>query len=611
MKIKRALPMLPALARDEDGNTGMLFGLMAIPMLSLVGAAIDYSTVVRDQSILQNTLDAASIAAVTEYQANHNATTANTRLTSYIQEGLANTGMSLVTGNSVANGPGQVTVTNTAINTSNGSVSPSATVSIATNLLKLIGLNSITVSANSSAGVSQSGQQLEVGMMIDLTGSMGQTRNGQAKIDGLKAAGQDLLNILFPNGDNPNVRVGIAPMADYVNAGSYAAVVTGQAATGTYASGTNLSSTMQGQYFGTYTGVGGGGSGQGFGATNPQSTQGGNTYSNGFCSNPYTNATNGDPNGVPTNGNGWGWGYGNSSQRSAQWGSYWPVDSNGNPIMWNNAVWGWINQTQNQQYLAQYPQYTQYFQWNYQENWGWYIQSSTAGCSQVAQPTGQLISCVTERTQTHTNPYDGHTDQYDDADPTLVPVGGYNTNTGHGQYAYSSDGKCYVAGRELPTIIPLTSSKSTLQNFFTSATVGGGTPGHIGTAWAWYLISPNWVSVWPTASDPKPYNTPNNKKAVIIMTDGEYNEQYSSVDSRTQALALCSKMKAAGVTVYTVGFGFSSSNNSDSAALTLLQQCATSSATTFVPYDGTALRAAFSNIAQQLMTTNAKIVISH
>ena len=43
------------------------------------------------------------------------------------------------------------------------------------------------------------------------------------------------------------------------------------------------------------------------------------------------------------------------------------------------------------------------------------------------------------------------------------------------------------------------------------------------------------------------------------MTDGEYNKQFSGDDSSKQAPMLCKAMRDAGITIYTVGFGFSTS----------------------------------------------------
>ena len=46
------------------------------------------------------------------------------------------------------------------------------------------------------------------------------------------------------------------------------------------------------------------------------------------------------------------------------------------------------------------------------------------------------------------------------------------------------------------------------------------------------------------------------RKIAVLMTDGEYNEWYSSGqgDSIAQAKSLCTKMKAKEIEIFTVGF---------------------------------------------------------
>ena len=93
---------------------------------------------------------------------------------------------------------------------------------------------------------------------------------------------------------------------------------------------------------------------------------------------------------------------------------------------------------------------------------------------------------------------------------------------------------------------------------------GGATAGHLGTAWAWYLLSPNWASLFDKDNQPAAYDdlkrtigkakTPLLRKIAVLMTDGEYNTQYSSTDSNTQARAICDEMKKTGIEVFTVGF---------------------------------------------------------
>ncbi len=94
----------------------------------------------------------------------------------------------------------------------------------------------------------------------------------------------------------------------------------------------------------------------------------------------------------------------------------------------------------------------------------------------------------------------------------------------------------------------------------------GGTAGHIGLSWGWYFLSPNWAYLWPAAQRPKP-TSPDVVKAIILMTDGEFNTSYlpsnkNSVDfaaagsSGDQTLASCQNIKdpATGITIFTIGF---------------------------------------------------------
>ena len=165
------------------------------------------------------------------------------------------------------------------------------------------------------------------------------------------------------------------------------------------------------------------------------------------------------------------------------------------------------------------------------------------------------------------------------------------------------------------SVQPLTKDKSTLLSKISGLTAAGGTAGHLGTAWAWYTLSPNWNSLW-SGNEAAPYGAADRRKIAVLMTDGEYNTQYNSngiaVDanktsnctnaankpdcSTGQAGALCTAMKAKGITVYTVGFGSGMTNT----AKQTLRDCATDSTTYYDAYDGEQLKQAFRDIALKL-----------
>lgn len=199
--------------------------------------------------------------------------------------------------------------------------------------------------------------------------------------------------------------------------------------------------------------------------------------------------------------------------------------------------------------------------------------------------TYTLTSCVSERLGA---------DAFSDAMP------------GAGSYAgpvYTSSGSCLPSS----TVLPLTNDKDALDSKISGLAANGWTAGQIGTAWAWYTISPNWADVWPMGSEPASYSD-NVMKVAVLMTDGEYNTDYrqgvqtrtvggapDNGSSDTQARQMCDAMKAEGVTVYTVGFQLTDSN-----AVETLSLCASGDSYAFLADNGSELRQAFRDIAFRL-----------
>lgn len=159
-----------------------------------------------------------------------------------------------------------------------------------------------------------------------------------------------------------------------------------------------------------------------------------------------------------------------------------------------------------------------------------------------------------------------------------------------GAYSVVGPANCPVA-----SILPLDHDPDALKRRIETFAAGGQTAGHLGVAWARYLVSPQWSGVWPADSAPLPYGQPQAVKAVVLMTDGEFNTQYAALGtSAQQAEKHCAAMKADGVVVYAVAF------KAGGAAEKLLERCATSSETYFRTSSGTALRDAYREIGLQL-----------
>ena len=168
------------------------------------------------------------------------------------------------------------------------------------------------------------------------------------------------------------------------------------------------------------------------------------------------------------------------------------------------------------------------------------------------------------------------------------------------------EGQCIIQD----TIVPLTDDKDRLLRVIDGLQSARGTSGQIGTQWVWYLLSPKWNSVWPAASAARPYpsrvqkSKRDVKKIAILMTDGNYTvrPRLSKYKPSRQAVRLCTKMKEAGIMIYTVGFRLNEIRNSAFRveAKQTLRECATSPSTDFQAGNRAALIAAFKEIAAQI-----------
>ena len=216
-----------------------------------------------------------------------------------------------------------------------------------------------------------------------------------------------------------------------------------------------------------------------------------------------------------------------------------------------------------------------------------------------------ISTCVSERTGLQA---------FTDAAPGLLSLVGANYPPGANNPCPSN------------SITPLTNNKTELRSQIDLLQANGGTAGHIGVAWGWYLLSPNWGGLWPPASRPAPYSDlavlnargdPLLRKIVILMTDGEFNTAYcQGVISRdstspgpsserincdapnnsfSQSRSLCTNMKATGILVYTIGFDLRQQSARD-----LMRDCATDASHAFLAATGDELRQVFRDIATRI-----------
>jgi hypothetical protein len=506
---------------DERGNVAILFALMMLPILGTIGAAVDFGRADRLHTQLQIVADAATAAGLGEYRKTGDVNKGQQRLLSFIDQGLQKDGMvrareENANGSNVI-GARVVYVDGSVIDPATSSVRPVLRTTIDTPFLSFIGTDELDVQVFTKGAVASSNiagtKDLEVSLMLDVSGSMNdRTSSGSRKIDDMKTAAKDFLDIVMPNdAAADNRRVGLVPFSDRVNVGAYASSATGYAATAQIQTGTSTTYTLSSTSF--------------------------STMSRNNCGSRVREAS----------------AYSNYSSNQAR------------TFCDNNYR---IGTTSN------------------------YRTPDLVTVNTPIMSTRFLRTCVTERQGT---------ERYTDAMAASGKyVGVYSPGSSlSSQYSTSATNNCSI-----PEIKTLTTDKQSLKDHIDTFTPLSGTAGHTGTAWSYYMLSPEWNRFWSAGNmDVAEYNDTNTIKAAVIMTDGEYNSTWTSTTAIEQAKALCDSMKAKGITVYTIGFNISS-NTTDPARNTLIY-CASPNKYYF-PYDGNALKTAFNEIGNSLVTIVTK-----
>lgn len=140
-------------------------------------------------------------------------------------------------------------------------------------------------------------------------------------------------------------------------------------------------------------------------------------------------------------------------------------------------------------------------------------------------------------------------------------------------------------------IRPLTNDRQALINDINSFNPSGFTSGHIGVEWGLNLLSENWQGFWGSVdpdSVPADYNTPNVRKVLVVMTDGEFNTHYldnprqnpaaGRAQSEGASRAFCdlAKTNTRNIEIFTISLSRQvEANNPDTNANILLRDCAT------------------------------------
>ncbi|MFT3672914.1 pilus assembly protein TadG-related protein [Aestuariivirga sp.] len=186
---------------------------------------------------------------------------------------------------------------------------------------------------------------------------------------------------------------------------------------------------------------------------------------------------------------------------------------------------------------------------------------------------------------------------------------------------YDSNGGCAdVANGN--RILALSNDKTVLKKKIDGLEAFGSTGGVLGTAFSWYMLSPNWKGVWGSASAPKAYSLLKEKnstgaaklrKIAILMTDGVYNtyrgwKDQSASDLSNAAITMCTEMKKKGIEVYTIGFGLDELPAKDkSLASATLKSCGSDVSHFYSSTNAKELMAAFDAIGSQVSASSIRL----
>jgi Flp pilus assembly protein TadG len=559
----------------NQGNIAVIFAIALVPIISFVGAAIDYSRANNARSSMQAALDSTALMLAKDLSTGV-ITTAQiaTKAQAYFTALYTNPDAKSVS----------VNATYTADNGNMGStIQVNGSGSITTDFMKVAGFPNMNFNASSTSAWGN--VRMRVALALDNTGSM----KDNGKIGALRTAASNLVDQLGALAKNPgDVYISVIPFAKIVNAGSnnsgatwidwtdWQNPPTEQPNNGSYEAA--LQAPQNPKYSLTQWANVGPGSACPF------------TSGNGF---PYftctSNPTNGSSNAstIPTSGTYAGYicpGLDAASHTfyNGCWNSVSPsaltVFCTGSSCSCTGANSTCVCTGNNSNKSCKQSTYT--------HNW-------------IANSTSTWTGCITDRTQDYDTTGDAPTLNIA---ATLFPAN---------QHYENSEAYCKPNNSPLlEPIMPMTYDWSTLKTNIKAMQPTGGTNQAIGLAWAWQSL----LQIGPVPAPAEDSNYSYNR-VIILLSDGLNTEDRwpengdgvtqnnGAIDTR-QAL-LCKNIKALTdpktnqpmYTVYTIQVNTSSPADPTS---TVLKNCATDTSKFFMLTNANQIVTTFNTIGTSL-----------
>lgn len=634
------IALLKRFHSDERGIFAVIFGVMALVLVALAGAAVDYTSMETARTRAQIALDSAALGLGPKIYDDD-----------VTEEDLIADAQAVVR-EQLANVP-QVTVNVTAaeINDEAGTLRLTGDVTVPMAFVQLVGIQTLTAGIVSEA--TKGSINLEVALAIDITKSMEDTEE-MDQITALETASAALIDIVVKeDNDGPTyTKMAVIPWSMGVNLGALANAVRGEPIT-SYTSITAASWTSSSKNITAATKANPAvitSNGHGF-ATNDRvwiSGVSGMTQLNSkiYCVVKVDNnkfqlkatSSGGDVCGSLVSSSNY------SNFNTNQTGTAKKCVVNTCKIRVTSDGHGMDND--DSVYISNVGGMTQL------NNKGWQVESvasNTFVIKDVIAPTSYGTYSSGGRVYCANNVPDErpcHYYRYVTADGSTVrtPVI-TNCVTERETDRYTNEipsevwlGRHYPDGNSLNNcitneILPLTSVKEDVLDAVKDLTPAGSTSGHIGLAWAWYLLSHDFgadlfpadsesIPAKPDADDAEPV-----MKVIVLMTDGLFNTNYcngvvaknadsvagnsqqrsncNGVNSTEQGAELCTKIDEDtenNIIIYTVAFALQEIADEEDRETVrqMLADCATDDGGAYDVTDGEGLNRAFREIARNI-----------
>ncbi|MCB1484323.1 MAG: VWA domain-containing protein [Hyphomicrobiaceae bacterium] len=187
-------------ARDTRGNAAILFGLAIIPIVLIVGVAVDYGRAITVRGAMSDAADAAALAIGS--WTNLTNAELEKKAQQFYQANYASSLSSDIKSDFKVNFVGDDIVV-------------TATASVPTTFLRLANLNSLDIGTTNTITTRQ--RNIELALVLDTTGSMGQS----GKMSAMKSAAKSMVDDLFGKKSiSDTLDVSVVPFAAAVNVGA-------------------------------------------------------------------------------------------------------------------------------------------------------------------------------------------------------------------------------------------------------------------------------------------------------------------------------------------------------------------------------------------------------